>query len=1480
MRAYPSGLPTSDPKSTATKRNPFDKAKLGNGVQTYRDLVEAIAKGAILFVGAGSSCRVGYPGWGQLLDDVAQTVVAKNPAAEADMRAIKNVDVLIRASKYSSQMGATPFADYVAGRFAPRSPQFSEFHLDLVGLPFQHVITTNYDNVLEAAHQSARGTPAESLDFDGSADCQRFLSQCTQAGYDRRYLHLHGSAARPSSIVLTREHYNSLYIQNNLITLLSRGVFLVHRVVFIGFSMSDADFMQQLQELAGLLQLAAPRHFALLPRPPSEDLAQKEVIELREKHHVQVLHYDPANRHQELADLVAQLRVDVSEYQQNSPDRVNLTATEVIKELFVEVLADQPAARDLALERLPDSLTRRLPLLSQVTATASGLEPSALDREIDGVFKWVENGLPDAAIEKYREIEVRTGITLSNRIRYRLRANIGNALYSRGDKVGAAKAYREAVAFYRDSKEARAVEAHAFLLDNDLAKANELANSLCAEFPLYGRAQFLRLHSMPETTPFDELERSTPPDIRSDAEVAMALCEAAVHANLSEKEEEYARRAMAASPDWPDAINAVVQALIRSEQSTAILDLEHGLVASHPGRAEEAVALSSKAISMVPATDPMGRLGIFYYHRSVARRMLRQAPEAGVDVVEAFRRDPEETEICLSYSLDASTPEEVTKAIDALHRLSATEPSVPRIAFMLCWQLDHRNGKGDREEAESILRGWMPKIEQIQPVEYRSDFVRMLIKLLCDKKNFDGARNVLRECPASSLRPAIAATLAARVELRARNLPTAVELSTKALGLLDDSCSLIERRDVAIVAQDARLFSLALDQWKKMIPLDRATPDTERALQCAFFGGDPKYVLDLCTSLRSHGVEEQKYLQFEVEVLTQWRETDQAVALLQRWLKYHPDDRDAWLGLSVIGLNEDRPDLIESDPQKLPRVEDIDVAAKGAACALVLRHGIHPEIGVAYAYELWRRFPDDRAARRGLATAVIDPSLPPMELVTPEQIAAGCAVCVSKDSEKPHWIVIEDGPKPSVTRGEYPPDHPLAKALVGLRQGESASHATHEYRVHVILPKAVLRAREIMDNYEEQFPDEFFVRRFRVPDNYAEATTPEELLGEAWTVMKNRAEMQRQIEAHYQKEVTPVAIVARAFGKTVFETIRYLAATEGQSVRAGPSEFADFEKAVVAFREASTIVLDSTALATISILDLTGDVSALGKKLVVPKAARDEIRKASLEAARHTTGYLFVHNGRPQIHTPTTEQIAAEVTRLEALSKWIADNCEVVGGSATTELDAELREELPKIVGIASADAIAIAHKLKAPLWTDDFATGAVGVSQPFAIRPMWTEAVIFAALKSKAISATRFLDYKLRLVQAEYWFIRMNYVEIHALMRQLAWDMKGPGGRSLAKYLCEVAGDHVRNRHVVAMGLVMTGLSTKDLQVGCRRVVSVLEAMPSRTTANSIARHIYRQMRLAPSPRQRAFMALRRALRRWRGRTGEFRPTRKPSQS
>lgn len=1393
------------------------------------------------------------------------------------MRVIKNVDVLIRASKYSAQMGALAFAEYVAAKFAPRSPQFTDFHLDLVGLPFQHVITTNYDTVLEAAHHSARGVPADSLDFDGSADCQKFLSHCTQAGYERRYLHLHGSATRPSSIVLTQEHYNTLYIQNNLITLLSRGVFLVHRVVFVGFSMSDADFMQQLKELAGLLQLNAPRHFALLPRPPSEDLAQKEIIELREKHHVQALHYDPANRHQELADLVAQLRADVSEYQQNGPDRVKLTATELIKELFVEVLADQPAARDLALERLPDSLTRRLPLLSQVTGTASDLETSALDREIDGVFKLVENGLPDAAIEKYREIEARPGITLSNRIRYRLRANVGNALYSRGDKAGAAMAYKEAVAFYRESKEARAVEVHAFLLENDLPKANELATTLCSEFPLYGRAQFLRLHSLPDSTPFAEAEQSTPEEVRSDAEVAMALCEAAVYANLPKKEEEYARRAMAASPDWPDAINAVVQSLIRSEQSTATFDLEHGLVASHRDRAEEAVTLASKAISLVPATDPMGRLGIFYYHRSVARRMLRQTPEAAADVVEAFRREPEETEICLSYALDASTPEEVTKAIDALRRLSASEPSVPRIAFMLCWQLDHRNGKGDREEAERILREWMPKIEQIQPVEYRSDFVRMLTKLLCDKKDFEGARSVLSDCPATSLRPAIAATLTARVELRARNATGAVELAKKAASLLDDSCSMIERRDVAIVAQDARLFSLALDQWKKMIPLDRATPDTERALQCAFFGGDPKYVLDLCASLRSHGVEEQKYLQFEVEVLTQWRETDQAVALLQRWLTNHPDDRDAWLGLSIIGLNEDRPDLIEPDPQKLPGVEDVDVAAKGAACALVLRHSKHPEIGIAYAYELWRRFPDDRAARRALATAVIDPSLPPVELVKPEQIAAGCAVSVSKDSEKPIWIVIEDGPKPSVTRGEYPPDHPLAKALLGLRQGESASHANHEYRVHALLPKAVLRAREIMDNYEEQFPDEFFVRRFRVPDNYADATTPEELLGEAWTVMKNRAEMQRQIEAHYQKEVTPVAIVARAFGKTVFETIRYLAATEGQSVRAGPSEFADFEKAVVAFREASTIVLDSTALATISILDLTGDLSAMGKKLVVPKAARDEIRKASLEAARNTTGYFFVHDGRPGFHTPTTEQIAAEVTRLEALSKWIADHCEVVGGSATTELDAELREELPKFVGIASADAIALARKLNAPLWTDDFATGAVGISQPFAIRPMWTEAVIFAALKSKAIPAPKFLTYKLRLVQAEYWFLRMNYVEIHALLRHLAWDMNGPGGRSLAKYLCEVADDHLRNLQVVAMGLVMTGISTKDLQVGCRRVVSVLEAMPSRTTANAIARHIYHKMRLAPNPRQRAFQALRRALRRWRCRTGEFRPKRRP---
>lgn len=83
-------------------------------------------------------------------------------------------------------------------------------------------------------------------------------------------------------------------------------------------------------------------------------------------------------------------------------------------------------------------------------------------------------GLPDEAISDYEAIRAKHDLELTLKQRYRIEANIGNALYAQGKMDTAADAYLRAVEFYRESRDAQALEVLAWILRNEKDQALRL----------------------------------------------------------------------------------------------------------------------------------------------------------------------------------------------------------------------------------------------------------------------------------------------------------------------------------------------------------------------------------------------------------------------------------------------------------------------------------------------------------------------------------------------------------------------------------------------------------------------------------------------------------------------------------------------------------------------------------------------------------------------------------------------------------------------------------------------------------------------------------------------------------------------------------------------------------------------------------------------------------------------------------------------
>ncbi len=248
-----------------------------------------MANGAVLFIGAGSSCKAGYPAWGGLLAELEN--LAERVDAE-QVREVEGVNSLLRASTYKQVLGADAYHALICTTFGPRTPQHDPAHEALVAIPFKHVLTTNYDGVLQSAHQHVNGSRATSFDVD---EWER-LSEFRQwnASNSRRYVHVHGSVARPEGIVLCQEEYDRRYRHESRAKDFLKEVLVGQRVVFVGFGLGDEDFNYILRDVAGSLQLSEPRHFAILPTPDNADEARIQTVELRRKYGIEPVYFDNA----------------------------------------------------------------------------------------------------------------------------------------------------------------------------------------------------------------------------------------------------------------------------------------------------------------------------------------------------------------------------------------------------------------------------------------------------------------------------------------------------------------------------------------------------------------------------------------------------------------------------------------------------------------------------------------------------------------------------------------------------------------------------------------------------------------------------------------------------------------------------------------------------------------------------------------------------------------------------------------------------------------------------------------------------------------------------------------------------------------------------------------------------------------------------------------------------------------------------------
>ncbi|MFQ1003963.1 SIR2 family protein [Modestobacter sp. SSW1-42] len=187
-----------------------------------------------VFLGAGVSAAAGRPTWEALLDELAERA-----GLGADLTAgLAGLPPQDAAALLARELGRDELAAYVQQRFGPGP--YALAHALVAGLPVREFVTTNYDPLVELAAADV-GRPLRVLPFTEAAPGEPWL------------LKLHGDAAHPDSIVLTREQYLEFGDHRTALAGVLQTLLLTRHVLFVGTSMLDDDLVRIAHQVRSVL---------------------------------------------------------------------------------------------------------------------------------------------------------------------------------------------------------------------------------------------------------------------------------------------------------------------------------------------------------------------------------------------------------------------------------------------------------------------------------------------------------------------------------------------------------------------------------------------------------------------------------------------------------------------------------------------------------------------------------------------------------------------------------------------------------------------------------------------------------------------------------------------------------------------------------------------------------------------------------------------------------------------------------------------------------------------------------------------------------------------------------------------------------------------------------------------------------------------------------------------------------------------------
>lgn len=254
---------------------------------------------AIAFVGAGASAGL-YPLWPQLIRRLADEALVQGFASEAartfwcdpktkPQQAVQGIKQALRQGAYAEAL-----RNIFGRRKGPDGNSYTAVHAALMRLPFQGVVTTNYDLGLVDAQVDVRpGASSGYATWHDRDPVNRWLTEDIFRDQRCPILFAHGVCERTDTIVLGADEYRQAYATAPFSTLFN-SLWGQRQLVFVGFGFSDPwlDFLADAAATrTAARDVAGPRHVAIFGLKPDESYTSERRRSFRDAYNADPLFY-------------------------------------------------------------------------------------------------------------------------------------------------------------------------------------------------------------------------------------------------------------------------------------------------------------------------------------------------------------------------------------------------------------------------------------------------------------------------------------------------------------------------------------------------------------------------------------------------------------------------------------------------------------------------------------------------------------------------------------------------------------------------------------------------------------------------------------------------------------------------------------------------------------------------------------------------------------------------------------------------------------------------------------------------------------------------------------------------------------------------------------------------------------------------------------------------------------------------------------